>query len=460
LLPSPRRPPPLPKGLRIQHLTVRLHIRGPLVLCVTEARLTNQAQKPWQGRLDAADLLWPHPVASTPGAKIELAPGKNASITSVALGSMQAGGKHLTFALLPAGWTTETISQLTVDLTGDPATLQSGRCTTRQMEISQRSDALPNRAERDRVSPQRPIVLEFSPPGSGAAHAFVFEGPDSSVALGAWRPGFEPEPQVGRSQHFLVAFDAAARYEKVGRSYAHTLTEQITRRLSRRVRLLVAAYDGQVKLLPSAGPRAGPMGRERMMAALWELEADGSPDPSALLDWCASFPAREPSVAFVVTDGRSEPDEVAPPPEGSHPRIFLLHTNQTVGSEKAGRLCASLGGAVLDLPAGLSAEEAALLALRNVSWPGYRELDLRLNTPPGAAARLLTSPGTSSNAPILWITRAGREEGRLSGRLRAATRGNHKATNVELTVAPHELDGMPEGMEARLAKTLKNLLDQ
>ena len=459
LLPSPRRPAGLPEGLRIQRLALRVEIRGPLVLCVATAHLTNRAQKSWQGRLDAADLLWPHPVASTPGEKVELAPGQSAEITSAALGSMLAGGETLTIGIMPAGWTAETIPELVIDLAGDPAAFESARCTTRQIELSQDRDTLPNRADLRDVSPERPIVFKFSPGNSKRTDGFVLRGPDSNIALGAWRAGFQADLEIGRSRHVLVAFDAAARYESAGRSYAHALAEQITGRLSRHTRLLVAAYEGQVKLLPSAGPRAGPMGRERMMATLWELEGGGAPDPAPLLNWCASFPAREPSLAFVLTDGQTEPDDLPLPPDGSHPRTFLLHTNQVGEADKAGRLCAALGGAALDLPAGLSAEQAALLALRNVSWPGYRELDLQLSVPAGAAGHVLTAPGTPSNVPVLWIERAKRDADRFSGRLRAVTTQEDRATNFTLSAGDQSTADLPEGVEARLAAELNNLLD-
>jgi hypothetical protein len=271
--------------------------------------------------------------------------------------------------------------------------------------------------------------------------------------VGAWRANIPEDASVKRARHFLVAFDAAGRYGAGGRSYAHELTEGITRALSHRTRLMMAAYDGDIKVLPAPPPQAGLVGRERMLTSLWGLDGGGTAEPGSLLNWCASFPAREPSVAFVISNGQRTERDLPAPKNGSHPRVFLLPVGGQGQSPGAGKLCASLGGALLEIPRGLAPEAAAQLALSNVSHPGFAEIDLQVDLPNATSGRILTSTGTSASAPITWVLHAKRRR-ELSGTISAASWRHRREQRFKTPEHANREDWFSETLEKRLAEKL------
>ncbi|MFW6045058.1 MAG: hypothetical protein ACOCR1_04865 [Planctomycetota bacterium] len=451
-LPQPSGDPARPSDLVIRQIDIKSRIKGPLVFVYGNVTVSNQSEQTREVALSPAEILWPPVLAQVSGNSGPIPPGETEVVETAAVGPFAPAGKELQLAVMPSGWAPNESTEINISISSPDSTSDTITCLTHETSSSNKT----LQVDLDGRQSSRPIVFSADRQRLAQNSMVFLEGNDGPVGVGTWLPGFEPDSEAEEIKHFLLAMDASDHYEEGGRARAHGTAEHIMDRLAPQTRIMMAAHDGEVKALPAAGPRARRIARDRMLSTFWELEADGArPGLIPLLNWCLAFPARRPSVAFVMAGNTPEDGLSVRASEEDPPRTFLLSSDVESTATQVGRTCAETGGAVIST-AGLTSRQIARYALQNLPWPGLTRLNLTVEE--DARKALLTRPGTPSNAPVVFAIEPVGSDDRLTGRIRVATRSADR--DVEVKVAPEDtLEFIPSTMAEQLAGRVVELIE-
>lgn len=449
----------IPEHIRVRHLRLRCRIRGPLVLLMARAKLRNDGEQSWRGELDPKSYFWPRPLLSASSGSVRIRPGETTSVDMGGIAALAPDADNLTFGVF-TGLRDRRVDRVDFALLAKKRDYESVRELT--LDLEARSDGANMRIEKQVETPsgETPLVLSLKPreesrPG---AVAFATDNGGRVIGLGGWLPGFKPDTDIQKTRHFLLGYDAAGYKSKAGRTYAHELAENIVGSLKPRARIMVAAYDGELKMLPSPGPAASAVARDRMLASLWELESGEVAEGwTPLLKWCAGFPAQQPSLAFVISPLARAGSEFPATDEGARPRSHLIQTGPEDIPKKVGELCASFGGAAEPVPNDLSPEAAAVHLLRNLQWSGYETLSLKPQPPVDAS--FLTRTGAPSNTPLIWLFRSEESADGVSGTVKASTRQQKTTTSWTFTPRNTTWEGLNPELRKKLMRDIEDLLN-
>ncbi len=455
--PRPTSTDALPSGLRIEQLRIGLQPRGALVTARITAQITNESKDTRQGEISLENLLWAFPVIGPVSPEKPIEPGQSVTISQTIVSSMIPVHETLMFGVMPSAVAADDLDHITVTLQADSDIYNSLEATTIDFPLDASARELRGRAKLTAGHSARPLVFRARVRHQNSPRIVWFQqkGSTEPIGIGAWQPPFEPDKDIKRIGHYLMAFDAAApdRPDYFGID-AYDLADRLTARLSHRARLFVTAYDGEMKMLPAGPAGLQSIARERMMGSLWDLSAsEGSSGTVPLLRWCAQFPARQPSVAFVLCRNapQSARTTIPPPDEQAHPRPYVVNLGDNTMPASYRKLSASLEGATMHVPRTLSAEEAAVFLLKNLPWPGYTEMSLVVEG--NATGTLITPPGSSSNSPIVFQISPQKDSRGLSGSLSIHRREEEVTTRFRSAI-PANVTGpvLPSGTENRPAE--------
>ncbi|MFP4026333.1 MAG: zf-HC2 domain-containing protein [Candidatus Brocadiia bacterium] len=453
LLPAGPSAQAIPQHICIREIKLNANIRGPLLLISAQARLENIGDKVWDGQLPVRNLFWPQPIAATSPGSVRLEPGEKQVVGIGAIAAMATCGEELFFAIVPGAWGSS-VSNVSVKLRAPGENLRSLSELTRTGNLSLKKAE--NR-EYETLKAAVPLVyraqLKKQP-----SHNTIFltpSGSSSRMALVAVHLDMDADETIRRSSRFLLGLNASGDYKFGGTGYPHEICEEITARLDRNARLLVAAYDGKVKILDPTmrGPRH--IVNEKMLAGLWQVGSGVGPPTGDLPGWIRGMEHDRRALAIVVTDHRPPQEPLVQKNSTNNIRTYLLQIGAHHVLPSYGKICASTGGAALALQSGLPADGAVFYLLKNLTWPGYKKLDIRVEQSE-AQTKLLTRPGEPSCSPVLAIIRGDRDLKNFNLRLVAARETDRKTYETKIAWPEGKTSGVPEAIAANLAESLRD----
>jgi len=361
----------LPDTLRISRLSLRLQVRGPLVLATADVSVRNEGDVPWEGALDPAGLLWPPPLLSAASKERSLAPGAEGVMRCAAVLVMAPADKRFEFAVVPEAWTGRPIRSFALAFEGTAAGgVASAGSPTHAVTVATEGERVEASFQQAEFPPAVPMVFQLSFPEGVAHDLLVLPAMPQRPALGllAYRGGFRRRDDAARIGRLLLAFDAGADYCSLGRAYAQDVAESLMDHVPERTRFGMMVHDG-IEILPARVLPYGESQAERLAIALWDAQGRRNEQSARELLQEALSVGGEPTTAVMVTGRASETQGSVPAgtdgAAGVSVRPFVLQVGVDTPSEAYGAWCSLRGGAALAVRGDVAAEGVGARARRH-----------------------------------------------------------------------------------------------
>ena len=456
LLPLPSGPPQLPPGIRLTRLDVQLHMSGPVALATIAAELQSDGSEAWGGRLYPSELFWPAPVLAPPSGEIQVPAGQRAEVRCAALLSTCVVGRTHYLSVVPEAWSRRSVDSFSLALQGGaPGAVSS---PTHVMECKQGGPTTTARLAEHDMPTQLPLLIRFDGKGKAeGALALPAEQGKPVLGIAGVQTGIAPSDDLQKAHKFILAFDAGGAYEEVGFAYALETAQEMCLRLKPGCQLRAAAYDGQLKVLQMQRP--GPVTADQVLAGLWRLqEPTPRQEPGDLmLDWTTKLPCDKESATLLVTDHRMCLRDFTPKigPQ-LNARTVVLQLGAQTPDWIYGPRASELGGAAMPIR-GLSPEGAASLALSNMAWPGFTDLDISPANQTNVG-RVLTPLGTPSNQPVVAVVRLRPEASKLDATFTLRAGGAQTQAVLSRSFAPSPQAKLDPALASALRDRLEEML--
>jgi len=457
-LPLRPRLPVLPDTILLRKLALTVHFRGAVALAMLEAELENAGQKPWKGRLDAAELFWPRALCSATPEPLQLAPRALTRMQSCALVVLKPQGELYRLAFVPEAWSRQPLGVFSVEVEGTAAGgFDRVRCPTHPMDIECRKGRVRGSYQVRNLPSRLPLVIEAAFEEEMGCDVLVLPGGEGGLghALVTCRGLFGPEELDEESGRYLFAFDAAAEYGPGGRVYAHELVESLVNLLPVRSTIAFMAYDGAVKRLPGAVGRHQVAQLEGMLAALWSVRAPEGAVAGPLIQQALRLAGGGEDTVLVHVTGRGDIE----PPQAPEPVPGVRVLGIQVGAGEPGDgyrdLCRALGGVAAGAGR-LHPQDAAATLMENLKWPPVEQARVELSGGGRVVGMLSRLPGFA-NAPLVALVRLG-DAAELRGRFTATGPQGTARQAFALPVAEGRIPAPAAGckLAAELARLVRH----
>ena len=439
----------IPSGTTVERLRLRITLRGALALVQVAAQLSGPAPQETGKGLDAAQLVLPLPLVSTPG-EVSHDDDGNVEIATWAVCVLENREERYALGINPGAWTRSAIGRVEVSV--DAFAAEGGgelRCPG--LEMRGKEGARLESWTGQGVDPGRPIVLELAPAEVSGVDCLPLSDGESEWGVVAWRPGAPKVGWLGEESRVLLAFDATAHFGPGGRYYAHELLAGLLEGLPHRCRVALAVNDGTVKLDKLSFSTLFPNRLVEMEAAVWSVEAGRAPPDVRFLRGAARILAGAggDGLLLYLTGTQDAPEEMvlAPPPALKGLRAIVLQLGAERPSAGWRSLCGDSGGIVRAIPAAAAPRTAARDVLWSLTRPALTQV--RLETQGGAAA-LVGGPRRFGTRPVVALAQLGGDG--LSGRFSARAGDTLLEQKVGISVPAGDALRVP----GRLIRLLRN----